>query len=118
MSFIPAAICPGDRRFVPRTVSSQTRPELECDRFHHRSKSSSKAPHLGAVGGEYYVLHYERGGIAHTYHILVATLVKSDTKPKLFGALFGGPFKDYAAFVDALRTGKLDDRWITSRAER
>src|SRR5260370_37739563 len=24
-----------------------------------------------AAGGEYYVAHYERGGIAHTYHILV-----------------------------------------------
>ena len=26
------------------------------------------------VGGEYYVVHFERGGIAHTYHILVAKL--------------------------------------------
>src|SRR2546426_9240915 len=24
-----------------------------------------------AAGGEYYVVHYERGGIAHTFHILV-----------------------------------------------
>jgi hypothetical protein len=64
----------------------------------------------GAVGGEYYVLHYERGGIAHTYHILVATLAKSDSKPKTVWRAIGGPFKNYAAFVDGLRSGKLDDR--------
>jgi hypothetical protein len=35
-----------------------------------------------AVGGEYYVVHYERGGIAHTFHVLVATLTKNNAKPK------------------------------------
>ena len=35
-----------------------------------------------AVGGEYYVVHYERGGIAHTFHILVAKLPKDGAKPK------------------------------------
>jgi hypothetical protein len=63
-----------------------------------------------AVGGDYYVVHYERGGIAHTFHILVAKLAKNDTKPKAVWKAIGGPFKDYAAFLDALRTGKLDDR--------
>jgi hypothetical protein len=63
-----------------------------------------------AVGGEYYVVHYERGGIAHTFHILVTKLAKNDTKPKAVWKAIGGPFKDYAAFLDALRTGKLDDR--------
>lgn len=63
-----------------------------------------------AVGGDYYVVHYERGGIAHTFHILVAKLAKNDTKPKSVWKAIGGPFKDYAAFLDALRTGKLDDR--------
>src|SRR5262245_55258718 len=29
-----------------------------------------------AIGGDYYVVHYERGGIAHTYHVLVAKLAK------------------------------------------
>ena len=64
----------------------------------------------GAVGGEYYVVHYERGGIAHTYHILVAKLTKDNAKPKEVWRAIGGPFKDYAAFLDALRSGKLDDR--------
>jgi len=63
-----------------------------------------------AAGGEYYVVHYERGGIAHTCHILVAKLMKADAKPKVVWTAVGGPLKDYAAFLDALRSGKLDDR--------
>ena len=35
-----------------------------------------------AVDGEYYVVHYERGGIAHTFHVLVATLTKNNTNQK------------------------------------
>ena len=63
-----------------------------------------------AAGGDFYVVHYERGGIAHTFHILVAKSAKNDTKPKVVWSAVGGPFKDYAAFLDALRTGKVDDR--------
>ncbi len=63
-----------------------------------------------AVGGEYYIVHYERGGIEHSFHILVAKLTKSDAKPTLVWRAVGGPLKDYAAFLDALRSGKLDDR--------
>ena len=63
-----------------------------------------------AVGGEYYVVHYERGGIAHTFHMLVAKLANGEAKPKVVWSAIGGPFKDYAAFLDALRNGKLDDR--------
>lgn len=63
-----------------------------------------------AVDGEYYVVHYERGGIAHTFHVLVARLAKNDAKPKVVWHAVGGPLKDYAAFLDALRSGKLDDR--------
>jgi hypothetical protein len=63
-----------------------------------------------ATGGDYYVVHYERGGIAHTFHVLVAKLKKGEPKPKVVWSTVGGPFKDYAGFLDALRTGKLDDR--------
>jgi hypothetical protein len=63
-----------------------------------------------AVGGEYYVVHYERGGIDHSFHILVAKPPKGDAKPSVIWQALGGPFKNYAAFVEALRTGKLDDR--------
>ena len=63
-----------------------------------------------AVGGDYYVIHCERGGIAHTFHILVAKLTKGDAKPKVVWRAVGGPLKDYAVFLEALRSGKLDDR--------
>jgi hypothetical protein len=63
-----------------------------------------------AIGGNYYVVHYERGGIAHTFHILVGNSAKNDPKSKVAWSAVGGPFKDYAAFLDALRRGKLDDR--------
>ncbi len=63
-----------------------------------------------AVDGEYYVVHYERGGIAHTFHVLLATLIKNNAKPKVIWRGVGGPLKDYAAFLIALRNGKLDDR--------
>lgn len=53
---------------------------------------------------------YERGGIAHTFHILVAKLTKDGAKPKVVWRAVGGPFKNYAAFLDALRSEKLDDR--------
>jgi hypothetical protein len=62
-----------------------------------------------AVGSEYYVVHYERGGIVHTFHILIAKLGKNEAKPTLVWLAAGGPFKDYAAFLNALRTGKLHD---------
>ena len=62
-----------------------------------------------AVGGEYYVVHYERGGIAHSFHILVGKLTKNDAQPKVVWRAVGAPLKDYAAFLDALRTGKLHD---------
>jgi hypothetical protein len=63
-----------------------------------------------AIGGDYYVVHYERGGIDHSFHILVARLPKNDAKPTVIWRAVGHPFKDYAAFLDALRNGKLDDR--------
>jgi hypothetical protein len=62
-----------------------------------------------AVGNDYYVVHYERGGIAHSFHILVAKLTQIDAKPKVVWRAVGGPLKDYAVFLDALRTGKLRD---------
>jgi len=68
-----------------------------------------------AVGSGYYVVHYERGGIAHTYHILVAKVIKDGAKPKAVWRAMGGPFKDYPSFLNGLRSGKLDDRLDYSR---
>lgn len=64
-----------------------------------------------AIGGEYYVVHYERGGIPHTFHVLVAKLTRGEPKPKVVWSVAGGSFKGYAAFVDAMGSGKLDDRF-------
>ena len=63
-----------------------------------------------AVGGDYHVVHYERGGIDHSFHILVAKLTKGDAKPRIVWHTVGHQLRDYAAFFDALRSGKLDDR--------
>jgi len=41
---------------------------------------------------------------------LVAKLTKNDTKPKVVWRAVGHQLKDYTAFLDALRSGKLDDR--------
>jgi hypothetical protein len=43
-------------------------------------------------------------------HAFVFKLPRDEAKPKVIWSGVGGPLKDYAAFVDALRNGKLDDR--------
>lgn len=62
-----------------------------------------------AVAGEYNVVHYERGGRGHSFHVLIATLAKGERKPKVVWRGVGDRLKDYAAFLSALRSGKLDD---------
>jgi hypothetical protein len=63
-----------------------------------------------AVADEYYVVHYERGGRGHSFHVLVATLTKGAQKPKVIWRGVSNRLKDYAAFLGALRSGKLDDK--------
>lgn len=63
-----------------------------------------------AVGGDYYVVHYERGGIDHSFHILVAKLGSRDASPRVVWHGVGHQLKNYAAFVEALHAGTLDDR--------
>ena len=62
-----------------------------------------------AVAGEYYVVHYERGGRGHSFHVLVATLTKGEQKPRVIWRGVGDRLKGYSAFLDALRSRKLDD---------
>jgi hypothetical protein len=52
---------------------------------------------------------YERGKIDHSFHILVAKLAKNEAKPKIIWSAVGSPLKDYAEFLDSLRSGN----WIT-----
>jgi hypothetical protein len=62
-----------------------------------------------AVWAGTYVVHYERGGRGHSFHVLVATLVKGERKPKMVWRGVGSRLKDYAAFRGALHSGKMDD---------
>lgn len=66
--------------------------------------------------GNYYVVHYESGGIGHSYHIVVAKLKNGESKPNFVWYGIGQDrLKDYKAFIDALADNKLDDRSRYSR---
>ena len=60
--------------------------------------------------GDYYVVHYERGGYAHSFHFLVVKLKEGDGKPSLVWRGVGGQIEDFRAFLDAVTSNKLDDR--------
>ena len=59
--------------------------------------------------GDYYVVHYERGGYAHTFHILVAKLNQGENKPSLVWRSVGGPITDFKAFLQRLGGNKPGD---------
>lgn len=61
--------------------------------------------------GDYYVVHYERGGRGHSFHVAVAKLRRREAKPDLFWQGVGGRFKDVQAFLNALAANQLDD-WM------
>ena len=63
-----------------------------------------------ATDGEYYVVHYERGGRGHSFHILVASIASSNAPAEVLWRGVGGELKDLAAFRAALAGDKLDDR--------
>jgi hypothetical protein len=66
-----------------------------------------------AVGGEYYVVHYERGGIAHTFHILVARLMKNDANRRWFGSVLEVRSKTTPRFSTHYEVGSWTTVWIT-----
>ncbi len=62
--------------------------------------------------GDYYVVHYERGGFARGFNFLVARLKAGESKPAFIWRgvpLRGEKLGDYPAFLEALRNGKVDD---------
>jgi hypothetical protein len=60
---------------------------------------------------ECFVVHYERGGYAHSFHVLIATLKPGETKPNVVWRGVGSSLKDFRAFLDALKSkDALDDR--------
>lgn len=62
-----------------------------------------------ATDGAYYIVHYESGGIAHIYHVLVAHLSPNEQKPDFTWFANTQPLENPKAFADALATNKLDD---------
>ena len=63
----------------------------------------------GAISGVHHVVHYESGGYVHSFHLLVATLGNGGQQPKVIWRGIGGLYKDYTAFLLALRTGEFND---------
>src|ERR1700736_1443167 len=65
-----------------------------------------------ARNGEFYVVHYERGGEGHSFHVLLANY-KEDGGLKvvklLWIAVAWNRLNDYAEFLKALKENKLDD---------
>jgi len=61
-----------------------------------------------ATDGDYYVVHFERGGYAHTFQVLIATLKPDTTKPTIIWqgcAVY--LLKDYRAFVREMQANRL-----------
>ena len=73
------------------------------------SKLPRKRLIWAATDGEYFVIHYERGGIDHSFHILIARLKPDDTNPRVVWRGVGGQLKDYKAFLAALESHKPGD---------
>ena len=55
------------------------------------------------------MIHYVRGGIAHSFHILIAELKHGNTNSRVVWRGVGSRAQDYKAFLTALDSNKLDD---------
>lgn len=81
----------------------------EVSDFITDNKLPTKRLIWAVTDADYYVVHYERGGYAHSFHFLVARLKAGESKPSLIWRGVGGRLKDFKAFVDALAGNKLHD---------
>jgi hypothetical protein len=61
------------------------------------------------TNNHYYVVHYERGGIVHSFHYLIA-IVGKDTAKSVWRGVGDKQIKNFAEFTVALKAGQLDDR--------
>jgi hypothetical protein len=56
-----------------------------------------------AIGSDYYVVHFEHGGIEHTFELLIVRM-----KPKVVSHYYAvNLLKDYRAFVRQMEGGRL-----------
>jgi len=65
-----------------------------------------------AVGGEYYAVHYERGGRGHSFHVRIATFSNGDHKPRVVWRGVGERLKNYSAFSARCEAGSWMTGWI------
>jgi hypothetical protein len=63
----------------------------------------------GATSGDYYIVHYESGGIVHSYHLVLATCKQNGANATIVWHRVGKPFKNHKALVDAIDRGEFDD---------
>jgi hypothetical protein len=65
----------------------------------------------GATDGDYYVVHFERGGIGHSFQILIVNAKPDSAKPVVILHSYSvHPLKNYKAFIQAMQAGKLISR--------
>jgi len=75
-------------------------------------KLLSKRLIWGARIPGYFVVHYEHGGFAHSYHVLVVAVDAAKKARVVWSALVASavaPLNSYGAFREALAAEKLDD---------
>jgi hypothetical protein len=63
-----------------------------------------------AIAGRLYVVHYESGGIVHSFHVMVATLKEDGTRATVESRSVVKFFKNYGEFVAALKSNSLEAR--------
>lgn len=58
--------------------------------------------------GDHYVVHFERGGVEHTFEIMIVSIIPDAAKPTV--VLHGysvGLLKNYDAFIRAMQAGRI-----------
>lgn len=68
-----------------------------------------------ASDGDYYVVHYESGGIAHSFHVLVAKFKEGNSKAEFVWHAVGKRLKDYKALLTAVEYNSLSDEFEYAR---
>ena len=68
-----------------------------------------------AQSSAYFVVHYEQGGFAHTYHVVVATVQADLLKYKLVWRAAGPRLRDYPMFLRALRASDFASEPLSYR---
>ena len=61
-----------------------------------------------ATSGDHYVLHYERGGRAKQFCLVVVSLKKGETQPKIVWSAVGGRSLNYAEYLGTEQTEKIN----------